>query len=79
MPEDVCKQCKLLLERAEIAALASARAIDHLDKAVWENPQADFHALEAEVNTTRIDYQHAKDQYQEHMASHQKAMGSGAG
>jgi hypothetical protein len=56
---------------------ANARAIARFSQAVCAEREADFRALE-EVNATRIEREQAKEQYELHIATHQKSMTSGA-
>jgi hypothetical protein len=78
VPELLCKVCKNLLDRAVIAMAANAHAIARFSQAVCAEREADFKALEEEVNATRIEREQAKEQYELHVATHQRAMTSGA-
>ena len=79
MPEQPCKVCKLLLDRAVITMAANAHAIARFSQAVCAERASDFRTLEEEVNATRIEREDAKAQYELHVASHQKTMASGYG
>jgi hypothetical protein len=81
MSESPCKTCKVLFDRAVTAMSSNAHAIARFSQAVATNPEADFKALETEVNDTRINRERAREEYEFHLATHEKvrAFGSGGG